>query len=105
MTYNNGAAGSYDVSWNNVGNFVGGKGWNPGAARVITYNGTWNGANVNSVSYQPTSFHEEEEKKDHRGEWNSSEGRRDEKRKLNELRFPNAGRRSTCPSTAGPGTP
>ncbi|KAI0876186.1 xylanase [Hypoxylon argillaceum] len=48
VTYNNGAAGSYDVTWNNVGNFVAGKGWNPGAARVITYNGTWNGANVNS---------------------------------------------------------
>ncbi|KAI1197456.1 xylanase [Nemania serpens] len=48
VTYNNGAAGSYDVSWNNVGNFVGGKGWKPGSARVITYNGTWNGASVNS---------------------------------------------------------
>ncbi|KAI1305030.1 xylanase [Xylaria venustula] len=48
VTYNNGAAGSYDVTWNNVGNFVAGKGWNPGAARVVTYNGTWNGANVNS---------------------------------------------------------
>ncbi|KAH8167171.1 hypothetical protein CIB48_g1075 [Xylaria polymorpha] len=48
VTYNNGAAGSYDVTWNNVGNFVAGKGWKPGAARVISYNGTWNGANVNS---------------------------------------------------------
>ncbi|KAI1364043.1 xylanase [Xylaria arbuscula] len=48
VTYNNGAAGSYDVSWSNVGNFVAGKGWNPGASRVISYNGTWNGANVNS---------------------------------------------------------
>ncbi|GAP85031.2 putative glycoside hydrolase family 11 protein [Rosellinia necatrix] len=48
VNYNNGAAGSYDVSWNNVGNFVAGKGWKPGSARVITYNGTWNGANVNS---------------------------------------------------------
>ncbi|TRX96079.1 hypothetical protein FHL15_003221 [Xylaria flabelliformis] len=48
VTYNNGAAGSYDVTWNNVGNFVAGKGWKPGAARVITYNGTWNGASVNS---------------------------------------------------------
>ncbi|KAI1756256.1 xylanase [Xylaria castorea] len=48
VTYNNGAAGSYDVTWNNVGNFVAGKGWKPGSARVITYNGTWNGASVNS---------------------------------------------------------
>ncbi|KAH6660501.1 putative endo-1,4-beta-xylanase A [Truncatella angustata] len=48
VTYNNGAAGSYDVSWSNVNNFVAGKGWNPGSARVITYNGTWSGANVNS---------------------------------------------------------
>ncbi|KAI0433122.1 xylanase [Xylaria sp. FL1042] len=48
VTYNNGAGGSYDVTWNNVGNFVAGKGWNPGAARVVSYNGTWNGASVNS---------------------------------------------------------
>ncbi|KAI0968347.1 xylanase [Xylaria arbuscula] len=48
VTYNNGAAGAYDVTWSNVGNFVAGKGWNPGSARVVTYNGTWNGANVNS---------------------------------------------------------
>ena len=27
VTYNNGAAGSYDVQWSNVGNFVAGKGW------------------------------------------------------------------------------
>ena len=33
VTYTNGAAGLYTVSWTNVGNFVGGKGWNPGAAR------------------------------------------------------------------------
>lgn len=49
VTYNNGAAGSYDVQWSSVNNFVAGKGWNPGAARVISYNGTWNGASVNSV--------------------------------------------------------
>ncbi|KAI0148608.1 xylanase [Xylariaceae sp. FL1272] len=48
VTYNNGAAGSYDVTWSNVGNFVAGKGWNPGASRVVNYNGTWNGASVNS---------------------------------------------------------
>lgn len=27
VTYNNGNAGSYDVQWSNVGNFVAGKGW------------------------------------------------------------------------------
>ncbi|KAI2467372.1 glycoside hydrolase family 11 protein [Annulohypoxylon bovei var. microspora] len=48
VTYNNGDGGSYDVSWQNVGNFVAGKGWNPGASRVVTYNGTWSGASVNS---------------------------------------------------------
>lgn len=55
VTYNNGAAGSYDVSWSNVNNFVAGKGWNPGSARVINYSGTWNGANVNSVSLSNAS--------------------------------------------------
>jgi len=48
VTYNNDAAGQYDVTWSNVGNFVAGKGWNPGAARNITYSGTWNGGSVNS---------------------------------------------------------
>ncbi|KAF1997158.1 glycoside hydrolase family 11 protein [Amniculicola lignicola CBS 123094] len=48
VTYNNEAGGKYSCSWSNVGNFVAGKGWNPGGARVITYNGTWSGANVNS---------------------------------------------------------
>ncbi|KAK6084297.1 glycosyl hydrolase family 11 [Seiridium cupressi] len=48
VTYNNGAGGSYDVTWSSVNNFVAGKGWNPGASRVISYNGTWNGASVNS---------------------------------------------------------
>ncbi|KAI0908958.1 concanavalin A-like lectin/glucanase domain-containing protein [Ustulina deusta] len=48
VTYANGDRGSYDVSWSSVNNFVAGKGWNPGASRVISYNGTWNGASVNS---------------------------------------------------------
>lgn len=48
VTYNNGPAGEYSVQWSNVNNFVAGKGWNPGSGRTITYNGTWNGASVNS---------------------------------------------------------
>ncbi|CAK5271221.1 unnamed protein product [Mycena citricolor] len=35
--YTNGAAGHYDVIWSGNGNFVGGKGWNPGSRRSITY--------------------------------------------------------------------
>lgn len=34
--------------WSNVGNFVAGKGWMPGSGHTISYNGTWNAANVNS---------------------------------------------------------
>jgi hypothetical protein len=34
-TYTNGAGGSYSVSWKTGGNLVGGKGWNPGAARYV----------------------------------------------------------------------
>ena len=33
VTYTNGAAGSYSVSWSNADNFVAGKGWNPGSAQ------------------------------------------------------------------------
>lgn len=32
-TYTNGAAGNYKITWGTGGNLVGGKGWNPGAAR------------------------------------------------------------------------
>nr|AFY98621.1 xylanase [Bispora antennata] len=42
ITYTNGAAGQYNVKWSgNNGNFVGGKGWNPGSGRVINYSGTY----------------------------------------------------------------
>lgn len=41
-TYANGAAGEYSVTWTgNVGNFVCGKGWATGSARIITYNGSF----------------------------------------------------------------
>ena len=33
VQYTNGNGGSYTVGWKNVGNFVAGKGWNPGSAR------------------------------------------------------------------------
>ncbi|KAL4904179.1 xylanase G1 [Aspergillus multicolor] len=42
VTYTNGDAGSYTVEWSDVGNFVGGKGWNPGSAQTITYSGSFN---------------------------------------------------------------
>jgi endo-1,4-beta-xylanase len=41
VDYTNGAGGSYTTSWTNCGNFVGGKGWNPGSAQAITYSGTF----------------------------------------------------------------
>ncbi|KAH6633876.1 endo-beta1,4-xylanase A [Chaetomium sp. MPI-SDFR-AT-0129] len=41
VNYQNGAGGSYSVDWQNCGNFVGGKGWNPGSSRVINYSGTF----------------------------------------------------------------
>lgn len=35
VNYNNGPGGSYNVSWSTGGNFVAGKGWNPGSPRYI----------------------------------------------------------------------
>ncbi|KAG4025246.1 hypothetical protein MFRU_063g00360 [Monilinia fructicola] len=42
VTYTNGALGEYNVRWSGSGNFVGGKGWNPGSAMSVTYSGTYN---------------------------------------------------------------
>ncbi|KAG8892980.1 hypothetical protein FRC01_013840 [Tulasnella sp. 417] len=58
VSYTNGAGGSYSVTWSgNAGNWVGGKGWNPGAARSITYSGTYspNGNSYLSVYGWTTS--------------------------------------------------
>ncbi|KAK5659574.1 hypothetical protein OQA88_776 [Cercophora sp. LCS_1] len=48
VTYNNLLNGTYKVSWQNVQNWVGGKGWNPGGPKIVEYNGTWSGKNANS---------------------------------------------------------
>jgi endo-1,4-beta-xylanase len=36
VTYTNGAAGEYSVTWQNSGDFTAGKGWNPGSAQYVT---------------------------------------------------------------------
>lgn len=41
INYQNQGGGSYSVQWNNVGNYVAGKGWNPGKAQTITYSGSY----------------------------------------------------------------
>ncbi|ROT35137.1 hypothetical protein SODALDRAFT_317729 [Sodiomyces alkalinus F11] len=50
VTYTNLAGGSYSVTWQRGGNLVGGKGWNPGSARSITYQADFNPVN-NGNSY------------------------------------------------------
>ncbi|KAL2259934.1 hypothetical protein VTK26DRAFT_6235 [Humicola hyalothermophila] len=41
VNYQNGDKGNYNVTWQECGNFYGGKGWNPGEARTINFNGTF----------------------------------------------------------------
>lgn len=45
MTYTNTAGGGYSVDWSSGGNLVGGKGWNPGTARSISYEANWQPVN------------------------------------------------------------
>ncbi|KAI6270113.1 Endo-1,4-beta-xylanase 4 [Pyricularia oryzae] len=40
-TYTNNAGGSYSITWSGNGNLVGGKGWNPGSARNVTYSANY----------------------------------------------------------------
>ncbi|EAQ89463.1 hypothetical protein CHGG_06082 [Chaetomium globosum CBS 148.51] len=42
VNYQNEDDGSYNVQWQDCGNFVGGKGWNPGSSsRIINFNATF----------------------------------------------------------------
>jgi len=41
VDYTNAAGGAYSVKWTNAGDFVAGKGWNPGSAQAITFSGSF----------------------------------------------------------------
>ncbi|KAF4445336.1 endo-1,4-beta-xylanase B [Fusarium austroafricanum] len=41
VTYTNGNAGQFSMRWSGNGNYVGGKGWERGAARTIKYTGSY----------------------------------------------------------------
>jgi endo-1,4-beta-xylanase len=41
VSYQNGDGGQYSVTWSGDGNWVGGKGWNPGSDHTISYTGTY----------------------------------------------------------------
>jgi len=42
VSYQDNFHGSYSVQWQDAGSFICGKGWNPGATRVINYSGSFN---------------------------------------------------------------
>jgi endo-1,4-beta-xylanase len=42
VSFCNQAGGRYTSNWSNVNNWVGGKGWNPGGRRTVTYSGSFN---------------------------------------------------------------
>lgn len=53
VTIRNLEGGRYTSSWQGVNNWVGGKGWNPGGSKVVSYKGTFNQniANGSTNSY------------------------------------------------------
>ena len=56
MTFSPQYAGNYAISWSNVNDVVGGKGWNPGGYRTVNYNvGSASGYNNISVYGWTTS--------------------------------------------------
>ena len=50
VIYTNGGGGQYKVDWSGNGDFVAGKGWNPGSWTSVYYTGSY-GPNPNAGSY------------------------------------------------------